>query len=125
MMPKRELRSVMYCKPVSIFLLISFTLFPPHFMADPPILLAENTPNQVYAGTLQGNLSSHHGASQGNPMETMGSLSLPEELGTIQEISMQGKEKPFVIYIQDAHTNFDAANEFVKREYRDGWKLSF
>jgi predicted dehydrogenase len=22
-------------------------------------------------------------------------------------------------------TNFDAANEFVKREYRDGWKLSF
>ena len=22
-------------------------------------------------------------------------------------------------------TNYDAANEFVKREYRDGWKLSF
>ncbi|MBI3999937.1 MAG: hypothetical protein HY351_04910, partial [Candidatus Omnitrophica bacterium] len=103
-------------KSIAIIVLISFTLLNTSYnsigYAEPP--LGSNHP--------------HHGISQVDPMTLIGTLKLPEELGSIQETYMPqdlvaAKPDKFVIYLQSAHTNYDSESntkkliQFFQNEY--------
>jgi protein-L-isoaspartate(D-aspartate) O-methyltransferase len=72
----------------------------------------------IYAETLQGRILPRHGMNLVNPMEIVGSLKLPEELGTIQETylptAFSNSANRLVIYLQDAHANYDSATNIHK-----------
>ena len=82
-------------KLTTFFLLVSFTL--------------SNTSHQVFADSLQGGTASRHRVVQADPVQILGSLSLPEELGSIQQVFKPAQSSNrLVIYLQDAHTNYDS-----------------
>ena len=89
-------------KLIAFFLLISFTLL--------------NTSQNAFA--LPVSVPSSHGTSDVNPMSIIDSLSLPEELGLIQEIYIPKSTVPkinkLVIYVQDAHANYDSETNVKK-----------
>jgi len=120
-------------RSIAIFLLISFTLL--------------NTSVNLYAETLPGSLP-HHGISQADPAKILDSLKLPEELGSILEV-FSGRflgdgplgDRPslktvrpvpartvperLIIYVQDAHSNYDSESNVNKiiRHFQDEHQL--
>ncbi|MBI4358024.1 MAG: hypothetical protein HY584_01870 [Candidatus Omnitrophica bacterium] len=122
---------------IAFLVLISFTLLNTSYRTygyaeTPP-------PDGVPQG--KGSVHPHHGISQADPMALIGSLKLPEELGTIQEVYVpdvfgkeplsspiitSGSDKKLdrlVIYLQSAHANYDSETnskriiEFLQKEY--------
>ncbi|MBI4357928.1 MAG: hypothetical protein HY584_01390, partial [Candidatus Omnitrophica bacterium] len=120
----------LFRKFIAFFVLLSFTslnLFinPLNTYAEPPL----------------GSASPRYGTRAVDPMALIGSLTLPEELGSIQEMFIptdsmgyrpQSTQKTvdhgpwtdgLVIYLQSAHTNFDSETntrkliEFFQKEY--------
>src|SRR5690349_21646182 len=77
-------------KMTTFFLLISFTLL--------------NTSNQVFAEVLEAGFS-RHDVIPADPIQILGSLSLPEERGSIQDIFISKGIHPerLIIYLQDTH----------------------
>ncbi|MFA6601165.1 MAG: LOG family protein [Candidatus Omnitrophota bacterium] len=66
---------------------------------------------QAYAGSLQASANPRHGMKQAEPVEIIGSLALPAELGTIQESFVPAAYRagtPFVFFLQNAHTVYDS-----------------
>lgn len=97
-------------KITAFFLLISFILL--------------NSTNNLLA--LSESASSSHGTSDVNPASIVDSLELSEELGFIHEKSISGQNSDkLVIYIQDAHGNYDAETNIAKliRDLNDQYRI--
>ena len=94
-----------YKKSTAFFVLISFTLFN----------LSIN-PGTSYAQHLIEGVAPANRADLGDPAKVFDSLSLSGDLGTIQEkfIPQGVKSDQFIIYLQDAHTNYDSETNIRK-----------
>jgi len=76
----------------------------------------------VYAESLSGSNLPRHGSSQA----ILDQLALPEEFGIIQEIFKSGDSERLILYVQDAHTNPDAARNIqqIIQYFQESFGLS-
>ncbi len=99
---KRYSKKYPYCwkkKIIAFFVLISFTL-----------LNVVINPNYSYAQHLVEGIAPSTKANFVDLIKLFDLLSLPEELGSIQDkfTPKEGKSDQLVLYLQDAHTNYDS-----------------